>query len=106
MFFCDEEGAPSVVKYTIAVRVENRNAPIKVFFKMREAGEYGNVEIPEESFLLSLLWFPRGFVDGTVASAPMSLGFGGLGEAYCELLSATVNGSKNSPDSHMAPTLQ
>ncbi len=67
------------MKYTIAVRAENRNAPIKVFFKMRGAGEYGNVEIPEESFLLSLLWFPRGFVDGTVASAPMSLGFGGLG---------------------------
>jgi hypothetical protein len=79
MFFYDEEGAPSVVKYTIAVRAVNRNAGNKDFFKMRGAGEYGKVELPEESFLLSLLWFPRGFVDGTVASAPMSLGFGGLG---------------------------
>ena len=106
MFFCDEESAPSVVKYTIAVRTRNRNAGIEDFLKMRGAGEYDKVKSPKESFLLSLLWFLRGFVDGTVASAPMSLGLGGLGEAYCELLSATVNGSKNSPDSHMAPTLQ
>lgn len=106
MFFCDEESAPSVVKYTIAAITGNRNAGIEDFLKMRGAGEYGKVEIPKESFLLSLLWFLRGFVVGTVASAPMSLGLGGLGEAYYELLSATVNGSKNSPDSHMAPTLQ
>ena len=94
------------MKYTIAVRVENRNAGIEDFSEMRGAGEYDKVKSPKESFLLSLLWFLRGFVDGTVASAPMSLGLGGLGEAYFELLSTTVNGSKNSPDSHMAPTLQ
>lgn len=33
MFFYDEEGAPSVVKYTIAVRVRNRNTGERVFFK-------------------------------------------------------------------------
>lgn len=66
MFFCDEEGAPSVVKYTIAVRVENRNTEEEVS-KMPEVCEYGKVKLPEESFLLSLLWFPRGFVVGTVA---------------------------------------
>ena len=67
------------MKYTLAVRAVNRNAGKKYFFKMRGAGEYGKVELPEESFLLSLLWFLRGFVDGTVASAPMPLGLGGLG---------------------------
>lgn len=66
MFFYDEEGAPSVVKYTIAVRVENRNTEEEVF-KIPEVCEYGKVKLPKESFLLSLLWFPRGFVVGTVA---------------------------------------
>lgn len=106
MFFCDEESAPSVVKYTLAVRTRNRNAGIEDFLKMRGAGEYDKVKSPKESFLLSLLWFLRGFVVGTVASAPMPLGLGGLGEACYELLSATVNGSKNSWVSHMTPTLQ
>jgi hypothetical protein len=33
MFFYDEEGAPSVVKYTIAVRKENRNTGKEHFSK-------------------------------------------------------------------------
>ena len=47
---------------------------------MRGAGEYDKVKSPEESFLLSLLWFPRGFVVGAVVFITESLGLGGLGE--------------------------
>ena len=47
---------------------------------MRGAGEYDKVELPKESFLLSLLWVPRGFVVGAVMFITVSLGSGGLGE--------------------------
>lgn len=47
---------------------------------MRGAGEYAKVNPPKESFLLSLLWFLRGFVVGAVLFITVSLGLGGLGE--------------------------
>ncbi len=47
---------------------------------MRGAGECDKVKSPKESFLLSLLWFLRGFVVGAVVFITESLGLGGLGE--------------------------
>ena len=67
------------MKYTIAARVENRNTEEEVF-KIHEVCEYGKVKLPEESFLLSFLWFPRGFVVDTVVFITVSLGSGGEGE--------------------------
>ena len=47
---------------------------------MHGAGEYDKVKLPKESSLLSLLWFPRGFVVGAVVFITVPFGFGGLGE--------------------------